>query len=70
MKAIHQVQALLGLRSAKESIVINLLKKGHISPEESTVLLRGDLHVNITVADMSSGAKVIVGEDNEIEYRQ
>lgn len=59
----------LGIISQRESIVQRLLDNGQISAAEAIVLLKVKETINIRVAEISSGARVIAGDDNSVEQR-
>lgn len=57
--------------SDKENIVERLLGEGSITAGEAVTLLREKFEINIASADIdiSSGARVIGGDDNSIDNR-
>lgn len=59
----------LGIKSKREKIVERLLSEKRITPSEAVILLRNTEHITIKVDHISSGARVITGDDNSTEYR-
>lgn len=55
----------------KSSIVSRLLRDGFISTDEAEILLDNTnivLHIEKLELEMSSGAKIVSGDDNEVNY--
>lgn len=67
MNIVKSINNLLNSKSKKEIIVECLLDKGLISGSDAVYLLRGETNINIKINDveLSSGAKIIAGDDNE-----
>lgn len=53
----------------KQDIVSRLLDGRHISAKEAAILLNGTTRINISKLEMSSGAKVVGGDDYETNNR-
>lgn len=51
-------------RKRREEIVSRLLSKNHITASEATVLLNSVNRINIQRVEMSSGARILAGDDN------
>lgn len=50
----------------KREIVVRLLAEGSITQKEAVILLDNKITINIQKAEMSSGAKIVYGDDNEM----
>lgn len=62
---------LFGFKTADQQvaeIVERLLLNNQITAKEATVLLRKNLVVNVDRIEVSSGARVVGGDDNTTEY--
>ncbi len=59
----------LGIKSRREKIVERLLSENHINISEAIELLKVNETINVNINDVSSGARITVGEDNTIEQR-
>ena len=59
----------LGIKSKREKIVERLLSENHINASEAIELLKVKETINININDVSSGARITVGEDNTIEQK-
>ena len=55
---------LLGIESKKEKIVKRLLHLKYISSEDAIELLKGRTIVKINHFEMSSGSRIVIGDDN------
>jgi hypothetical protein len=62
------LQSIFGKKKRHE-IVERLLSEGNITAKEAIVLLNEKMVINIQKMEMSSGAKIIAGDDNEISGR-
>ena len=65
MNAILEVKKLLGIQQSKESIVTKLLQNNFITPAEAVILLKGDINLHVQKIELSSGSKIVNGDDNE-----
>lgn len=57
----------LGIKSHKQKIVERLLQVGQITAAEAVELLNKKEHVHIHIESLSSGARLIIGEDNTVD---
>lgn len=52
----------------RQSLIERLLSKGQISTSEAALLLKTTERIHINKVEMSSGAKIVMGDDNETDY--
>lgn len=56
----------LGIKTHREKIVQRLLADNHITASEAVELLKVKEIVNVRIDNLSSGAKMTIGEDNSV----